>query len=361
MKILRSRAALAATFVLAGALAVPLLASSAAATTSSAPAGGGGGVLVAGQSAEPDRFDPHLTSAYASFQVLENVYDTLVQPGDDLTMEPALATDWTTSEDGLTWTFNLRQGVKFHNGRELTADDVVYSLERIRDPEVGAGPSYRLDAVDKITALDDHTVEITVTAPTPNLLTLLGGYKGMAIVARENVEDGTIDTQPIGTGPFMFELLQPGRGRVVGAQPGLLAARPAPPRRHQLRRHPRPDRAAEQPAERRRRLDRLGPAGRDRLAVELRRRRPRSYLGGRLHLLRPQREASAVRRRARAPGDRHGDQPRGDHRGGDLRSGHAQRDGDPGGQLLALRLLPVRSRPTSTAPRRCSRRPASAT
>ena len=250
MKILRSRAALAATFVLAGALAVPLLASSAAATTSSTPAGGGGGVLVAGQSAEPDRFDPHLTSAYASFQVLENVYDTLVQPGDDLTMEPALATDWTTSEDGLTWTFNLRQGVTFHNGRELTADDVVYSLERIRDPEVGAGPSYRLDAVDTITAVDDHTVEITVTAPTPNLLTLLGGFKGMAIVARENVEDGTIDTQPIGTGPFMFESYSPGRGRVVGAQPGLLAARPAPPRRHQLRRHPRPDRAAEQPAER---------------------------------------------------------------------------------------------------------------
>ena len=212
MKILRSRAALAATFVLAGALAVPLLASSAAATTSSTPAGGGGGVLVAGQSAEPDRFDPHLTSAYASFQVLENVYDTLVQPGDDLTMEPALATDWTTSEDGLTWTFNLRQGVKFHNGRELTADDVVYSLERIRDPEVGAGPSYRLDAVDTITAVDDQTVEITVTPPTPNLLTLLGGFKGMAIVAHENVEDGTIDTQPIGTGPFMFESYSPGEG-----------------------------------------------------------------------------------------------------------------------------------------------------
>jgi peptide/nickel transport system substrate-binding protein len=210
MKYLRSRASLVATFALAGALTVPLLTSVSASAT--APAGNAGGVLVAGQSAEPDRFDPHLTTAYASFMVLENVYDTLVQPGDDLTMEPALATDWTTSEDGLTWTFNLRQGVKFHNGRELTADDVVYSLERIRDPEVGAGPSYRLDAVDTITALDDHTVEITVTAPTPNLLTLLGGYKGMAIVARENVEDGTIDTDPIGTGPFMFESYSPGEG-----------------------------------------------------------------------------------------------------------------------------------------------------
>ncbi len=180
-----------------------------------AASGAEGGTLVAGQSAEPDRFDPHLTTAYASFQVLENVYDTLVQPGDDLTMEPALATEWTTSEDQLTWTFTLRDGVTFHNGREFTADDVVYSLERIRDEEVGSGAAYRLDAIDTIEATDPSTVVITVTAPTPNLLTLLGGYKGMAIVAEENVEDGSIDTQPIGTGPFVFVSYNPGDGVVL--------------------------------------------------------------------------------------------------------------------------------------------------
>src|SRR5690606_12763472 len=75
-----------------------------------------------------------------------------------------------------------------------------------------AGPSYRLDAVDTITAVDDVTVEITVTAPTPNLLTLLGGYKGMAIVAEEYVADRSIDTHPIGTGPFAFESYSPGDG-----------------------------------------------------------------------------------------------------------------------------------------------------
>lgn len=189
------------------------------ASDSTEPAGAAGGTLVAGQSAEPDRFDPHLTTAYASFQVLENVYDTLVQPGDDLTMEPALATEWTTSDDGLTWTFTLRDGVTFHNGRPLVADDVVYSLERIRDPESGSGIGYRLAAVDTITAIDDQTVEITVTAPTPNLLTLLGGYKGMAIVAQENVEDGSIDTDPIGTGPFVFESYTPGDGVVLTKNP----------------------------------------------------------------------------------------------------------------------------------------------
>jgi len=197
--------ALAALVALGTAIAaVPAAASS--------PGGGGGGVLVAAQSAEPDRFDPHLTSAYASFQVLENVYDTLVQPGDDLTMEPALATEWTVSDDGLTWTFTLREGVTFHNGRELTADDVVYSFERIRDADVGSAVAYRLAAVDTITAVDPLTVEITVAAPTPNLLTLLGGYKGMAIVASETVDDGSIDTHPVGTGPFVFESYTAGDG-----------------------------------------------------------------------------------------------------------------------------------------------------
>ncbi len=172
----------------------------------------GGGTLIAGQGAEPDRFDPHLTSAGVSFQVLENVYDTLIQPGDDLSMEPALATDWSVSDDGLVWTFNLREGVTFHNGREFTADDVVYSLERIQNPDTGSGNAFRLANVESIVAVDPLTVEITVVQPTPNLPVLVGGFKGMSIVAQENVEDGTIDTAPIGTGPFVFDTYSPGEG-----------------------------------------------------------------------------------------------------------------------------------------------------
>lgn len=219
-------------------MAVPALVSLVALAATSATAGAdtgahpaprqapAGGTLRAGLGAEPDRFDPHHTTAYASFEVLENVYDTLVQPGADLTMEPALATSWTTSADQLTWTFTLRAGVTFHNGRALTADDVVYSLERIRDPKEAAGPSYRLANVNTITAKDPATVEITVKAPTPNLLTLIGGYKGMAIVPREIVDDGSIDTKPVGTGPFVFDSFNPGQGVVLIKnasywQPGL--------------------------------------------------------------------------------------------------------------------------------------------
>ncbi|MEX2659332.1 MAG: ABC transporter substrate-binding protein, partial [Acidimicrobiales bacterium] len=165
---------------------------------------GEGGTLIAAISGEPDRLDPHLTTAYPSFQVLENVYDTLVQPGDDLTFEPALAEEWETSDDNLTWTFTLREGVTWHNGRDFVADDVVYSYERIMDEETAAANAYRFESIESVTAPDDTTVVIELSRPTPNLLANIGAFKGMAIVPEEIVEDGSIDTEPVGTGPFTF-------------------------------------------------------------------------------------------------------------------------------------------------------------
>ncbi|HSJ29154.1 MAG TPA: ABC transporter substrate-binding protein [Acidimicrobiia bacterium] len=203
-------------------------------TTTTAPPGGdtttttsettepgtdGDMILVAAQGADPDRLDPHLTSAYASFQVLENVYDTLVQPGPDLQMEPALAESWEISDDNLTWTFTLRDGVTFHNGRALTADDVVYSYGRIMDPDVGAANSFRFASVEEVVAVDARTVEIHLTRPTPNLLVNIGGFKGMAIIPQEIVDDGTIDTFPIGTGPFKFVSQSPDQGIVLERNP----------------------------------------------------------------------------------------------------------------------------------------------
>lgn len=180
-----------------------------------ADGGGEGGQLVAAIAAEPDQLDPHVTTAYASFQVLENVYDTLVMPDENLEMQPALAESWETSEDQLTWTFQLRDGVKFHNGDPFTAEDVVYSYNRIIDEELSN--AYRFSSVEKVTAVDDQTVEIKVSQPTPNLLALIGGFKGMAIVHQENVESGDVKTDPIGTGPFSFESYTPGDSIVLTA------------------------------------------------------------------------------------------------------------------------------------------------
>jgi peptide/nickel transport system substrate-binding protein len=168
--------------------------------------GGGGGddVLIAAVAAQPDQLDPHVTSAYPSFQVLENVYDTLVVPdAGDLTMQPSLATEWETSEDELTWTFTLRDDVTFHDGSEFDSADVVYSYNRIIDEELNN--SYRFANVESVEADGPQTVVITVSQPTPNLLALIGAFKGMAILPENGAEDLDLTTEANGTGPFMLE------------------------------------------------------------------------------------------------------------------------------------------------------------
>ncbi|MBX7267257.1 ABC transporter substrate-binding protein [Micromonospora sp. Llam7] len=162
-----------------------------------------GGVLNAAIGGEPDQLDPHKTSAYHSFQVLENVYDTLVEPDTNLEMKPSLATGWTTSDDQLTWTFTLREGVTFSDGSPLTAEDVVYSYNRIIDEKLNN--AYRFGTVKSVAAPDPTTVVVTLNAPTPNLLANLGGFKGVAIVQKSNVESGEVTTKPVGSGPFAVD------------------------------------------------------------------------------------------------------------------------------------------------------------
>ncbi|MGD8214742.1 ABC transporter substrate-binding protein [Aestuariimicrobium sp. Y1814] len=166
-------------------------------------AGGAAGALVAAISGEPDKLDPNSTTSYNAFQVLENVFDTLVEPDDSLVMQPALAESWETSDDQLTWTFTLREGVKWHDGADFSSQDVLYTYRRIIDEELSS--SWRFSAIEDIQAPDATTVVITVKSPSPNLLANLGGFKGVAIVQQANVEGGGITTRPIGTGPFKVD------------------------------------------------------------------------------------------------------------------------------------------------------------
>ncbi len=171
--------------------------------------GGEGGTLVAAVAAQPDQFDPHVTTAYPSFQVLENVYDTLVVPNpDDLTFEPSLATDWTTSDDQLTWTFNLRKNVKFHDGSAFDAADVAYSFNRIIEDELQS--AFRFATVKRIRAVDADTVEIALKEPTPNLLDNVGNYKGLSIIPEGSAKKSELNRKAIGTGPFKLGKITPG-------------------------------------------------------------------------------------------------------------------------------------------------------
>jgi peptide/nickel transport system substrate-binding protein len=185
----------------------------------------GSGVIQAAIAGEPDQLDPHKTSSYFSFQVLENVFDTLVMPDENLEMAPALAEDWQLSDDGLEWTFTLREGVEFHDGTPFTSADVVYSYERIIDEELAN--AWKLSAIETIEAPDDLTVVITVAQPTPNLLSSLGGFKGLAIVQQANVESGDITTNPIGTGPFALESYTQGDSIALVTNENYWAGAPA--------------------------------------------------------------------------------------------------------------------------------------
>lgn len=160
----------------------------------------GGTVLHAAIGGEPDQLDPQSTSSYFSFEVLENVFDTLVETDENLEMQPALAESWDISDDQLTWTFHLREGITFHDGSAFTSEDVVYSYRRIIDEELSN--AWKFTSITDIQAPDDMTVVISLSQPTPNLLSNLGGFKGMAIVEQSNVESGDITTAPVGTGPF---------------------------------------------------------------------------------------------------------------------------------------------------------------
>ena len=175
-----------------------------------------GGTLIFGRGGDSVGLDPAHEEDGESFKVCENIYDTLVQYQDESTeVEPALAESWESSEDALTWTFHLRKGVEFHDGTDFNADAVLFSLNRQHDPNhpfhnVGGTPIYwsytgLADIVEKIVALDNYTVQITLNQPyAPFIATLAMGP--FAIVSPSAVKKWGEDytNHPVGTGAFKF-------------------------------------------------------------------------------------------------------------------------------------------------------------
>ena len=112
----------------------------------------------------PTYIDPAVGSDFSSSSAFVNLYDTLVYPTPDGGVKPNVAKRWETSEDGLTWTFYLRKGVKFHDGTELTARDVAFTMDRL--VEIGGGYGYMFSGkVKSSEALDDYTVQFKLTEP----------------------------------------------------------------------------------------------------------------------------------------------------------------------------------------------------
>jgi peptide/nickel transport system substrate-binding protein len=169
-------------------------------------------VLVVGQIAEPKSLDPHAVTAVNDFRILMNIYDGLVQyKSGTLEVEPALASKWTISEDGLVYTFTLKQGVRFHDGTELTAEAVKFNFDRMLDKthpfhETGPFPlSFFFSAVKNVQALDKLTVQFTLDAPFAPFLSNLAYPTGL-IVSPEAVKKygKEYGRHPVGTGAFKF-------------------------------------------------------------------------------------------------------------------------------------------------------------
>jgi peptide/nickel transport system substrate-binding protein len=183
-------------------------------------------VLVVGQIAEPQSLDPQHVSAVNDFRILMNVYDGLVRYKDGtLEVEPALATDWEISEDGLQYTFNLRQGVSFHDGSPFNAEAVVFSFERMIDEDhphhTGTFPlSFYFSAVASVEALDENTVRFTLNEPFAPFLSNLA-YPAGLIVSKAAVEQHgeDFDRNPSGTGAFKFAEWQSNTRVVIERNP----------------------------------------------------------------------------------------------------------------------------------------------
>lgn len=156
----------------------------------------------------PAGLDPHIVTAFNSVQIVSGtIYEALTVIDKDLRTVPGLAEFWQISPDNLTYTFRLRAGVTFHDGKPAEAADVVASLKRVMSPAIASPLASRLASVADATAPDARTVVVTLREPMAPLLTALAS---IAVVPRafEGDKDG-LQRAPMGTGPFKFAEWRP--------------------------------------------------------------------------------------------------------------------------------------------------------
>ncbi|OHV77490.1 ABC transporter substrate-binding protein [Rhizobium sp. LCM 4573] len=154
------------------------------------------------QSEAPRSMDPGDQTATFTAALLDPLYEGLIKRDPDLSLKPALATEWSSDSSGLVWTFKLREGVKFHDGTPFDADAVVKNFNRHLDTKRGLAASGRLRTfLDSVTAIDPMTVKFKLKTQYPAFLALLTtGPCLMVSPAAEAV--GTIGSQAVGTGPY---------------------------------------------------------------------------------------------------------------------------------------------------------------
>lgn len=147
-----------------------------------------------------ETLDPHNMLAAGTKEIFFNVFEGLVKPDNDGNIVPALASDIQVSEDKLTYTFTLREGVKFHDGTNLTAEDVVYSVNKFADIEGGNPKVAAFLNVKEVKKTSDMSVDIVLQSEDPDFLNSLASIEAAIIPAGNSNPSGSA----IGTGPYKF-------------------------------------------------------------------------------------------------------------------------------------------------------------
>jgi peptide/nickel transport system substrate-binding protein len=196
---------------LAAAAALALLVGACSVEDPEAPAAdgeGGGGAFSIAVGIDPDTFDPAGQTTTTVQNIVDYVVETLVTVDDEGTVGPRLAETFETSEDGLTVTLGLVEGAQFHDGTPFNAEAVTFNLERILDPALTVPLGSPYEVIQSVTAVDESTVEITLTRPSPGFLSALS-VTTAAMISPASVETGgntNLNYQnPVGTGPYTFD------------------------------------------------------------------------------------------------------------------------------------------------------------
>ncbi len=165
--------------------------------------------LEIGVTQSPAGLDPHIITAFASFEVVTGtIYEGLTAIDKDLRVVPSLAESWTVSPDGKTYTFKIRSGVKFHDGSAMDASDAAATVRRILSKEIASPLASRLASVESATAIDPQTLELKLKEPAAPLLSALA-YPIAIVPSEMETNKDALQKAPIGTGPFKFQEWQP--------------------------------------------------------------------------------------------------------------------------------------------------------
>jgi peptide/nickel transport system substrate-binding protein len=207
-----------------------------AAATTPAAEGQQGGTLILGYGIQQllNLDPPRVQAGIVAGELVSNLFSSLVQFDESLAIMPDLAEDWEITADGLEYTFNLREGLTFHNGDPLVADDLVYTYERTKSEELASPHANKLLNVTTAEAVDELTFKLTFSAPFgPFLATSCSRGPGRALtpISKRAVDEIGLEEhnlKPVGCGPFMLlpETMDPGTGFEMVAFENWYAGRP---------------------------------------------------------------------------------------------------------------------------------------